>query len=82
MIGPLKLPKLKKIPHNKFPVAKRFFGTRSVIKLIPRENVEPTAIPEKRKHINRPIKECSRKLATVKLKNPKNRTVINTFLRP
>lgn len=43
--GPVKLPKLKKIPHNKFPVGNRCFGVKSDMYEIPREKIEPEKSP-------------------------------------
>ena len=30
-VGPIKLPRLKKIPHKRFPVGNKFFGIKSAI---------------------------------------------------
>lgn len=59
--GPVKLPKLKKIPQSKFPVGSSSFGVKSVIYVIPSENIEPTHIPAKKKTAATNNSECSKK---------------------
>jgi len=43
--GPVKLPKLKKMPHSRFPVGNRCFGVKSDMYEIPSEKIEPEKSP-------------------------------------
>lgn len=62
--GPERLPKLKNIPHIKFPVGKSSFGVKSVIYAIPSEKVDPTNIPAMKKNVPTPIADASKSLLT------------------
>ena len=43
--GPVKLPILKNMPHNKFPVGNNSFGVKSDIYEMPSEKMDPTNKP-------------------------------------
>lgn len=80
--GPLKLPKLKKIPHNKFPVGNNSFGVKSAMYVIPKENIDPTLIPANKKIAVTNQCDVSTKFPTAKNAQPTTNPVVMTFQRP
>lgn len=80
--GPLKLPKLKKIPHNKFPVGSNSFGVKSAIYVMPKEYIDPTHIPAIKKTTATSNCEYSRMFPTKNNTPPKRSPPIMTLRRP
>ena len=62
--GPVKLPTLKKIPHNKFPVGNKCFGVKSDIYEIPSEKIEPEKSPAMKNIAITAVVDVSTVLAT------------------
>ena len=81
-IGPLRLPKLKKIPHNKFPVGNNSFGVKSAIYVIPNENIDPAHIPAIKNTPATSICEYSSRFPTKKKALPASNPPIISLRRP
>src|SRR5699024_9970169 len=80
--GPLILPILMATPHRIFPAGSRFAGSKSVINEIPRENNDPTNIPEIANKINNAAIDDSNNPAKKKQIDPAIMMSINVFVLP